>query len=501
MTSKTSTGSLWLSCLLSKTHLRRLSCLFLALALVFGICAPVEPAAAAVNTTGAVSTEPAAIQVTSSTAVLHFPELIHFQMEAESEESIVLATLIYGLVSDSCPAEEFRRAAELTQGKKVSGEAVWFLWESGNLPPGAEIWWKWEVRDIGGNKIITEPQTLTIEDENYTWKTLTRGDLTLYWAEGGPEFGQKILEIAAGSLDRLEEKTGMAPDQPIELRLYPSAEAMQKALLYVTDWAGGVAFPEQNVTMIGLGPSDLIWARQIIPHELSHLVSGMRAANCAGNTLPFWLEEGLAEYAKGYLPQNELDQILVELEHDRLPDLAKLLDGFPSGSEEAGQAYVQSRVMVSWLIDMYGMESLNALFDRVREGMPGEDALISVYGLNTDGIDKTWRAEQGYGEAPPVDHNTPTPTPTKTPRPTRTPKRTITPTVEPTATVTVTPTPTTAPITSTPAPEIPTMVAGRGTQASDISPVLLVLAGGALSLAVAVGIVGLVVLARRRKKR
>ena len=75
---------------------------------------------------------------------------------------------------------------------------------------------------------------------------------------------------------------------------------MQDAVLYIQDWAGGVAFPEYSTILMGVPPNIAEdWGRSTIRHELAHLVVGKFGHSCVGGHRPTWLEEGLAMYAEG----------------------------------------------------------------------------------------------------------------------------------------------------------------------------------------------------------
>lgn len=343
----------------------------------------------------------ATIQVTRSEAKQAFPDSITFVLSAASDASIDRVTLVYGVVTDSCLSSQARQQVKVEPAASINADWLWDLKRSGNLPPGVKVWWQWEIHAADGTSLTTDAQEITIEDRGFTWKKRSQGRLTLYWAEGDYAFGQQMLGIAASSLDRLGKNAGLAVDTPIELRLYPSAEDMRDALVRISEWAGGVAFPEYNITLIGLSPlDDPSWAASVIPHELAHLVTGMRIFNCLNNDLPHWFNEGLSEYAEGPVPGAEVSAVLDALKRDTLPGLTSLNNGFPADSRKADLAYNQSRVMVSYIIEQYGPEKLEALLDLIRDGVNSNEALRRVYGLDIDDLDQTWRAEKGYGSAP-----------------------------------------------------------------------------------------------------
>ena len=64
-------------------------------------------------------------------------------------------------------------------------------------------------------------------------------------------------------------------------------------------------------------------------------------------------------------------------------------------------AYAESRSLVAWLIEGYGPAHINALLESFRRNATIDRALIEVYGFDTDGLERRWRAEVGLPERAP----------------------------------------------------------------------------------------------------
>ena len=107
--------------------------------------------------------------------------------------------------------------------------------------------------------------------------------------------------------------------------------------------------------------------------------------------LPSWLEEGLSMYAEGDL-RNDLQSILTEaISEDNLISVRSLSGSFPAKAEEAGLYYAQSYSLVNFLIHDYGKDRMLQLLSIFKEGSAHDDALLEVYGFDTDGLDDLWR--------------------------------------------------------------------------------------------------------------
>ena len=358
------------------------------------------------------------IHVLQNQAVQKEKNKIAFSFQAESSAVIDRVTLIYGFSGHGCNADGTRWGIYISPGNQVQGGWEWDLERTGGLLTGLELWWQWEIQDQSGQKLLTDRQTLRVMDQSYKWKKLTEQSISLYWFEGNSAFGQKLMDIAVKSLDRLANEAGVESTGEISIVIFPSAEEMREQLVYTQEWAGGVAFGEYDLIMIGISPADSRrWAEEVIPHEIAHLITENSFINCQAVRIPLWLNEGIAVYAEGPLSWKRRDQVDAALIDETLPALKTLRYTFPIDGDEADLAYSQSASVVTYLIDTYGVEKMHALVENIRSGKTIDQALRVIYGLNTDELDQIWRASLGYGEAPELNFTTETPEPTRTPIP------------------------------------------------------------------------------------
>ncbi len=391
---------------------------------------------------------PAAFEVTENRATVHFPAAVTFRLNASTDGEVEAVTLVYGTNARTCQSGESRRKMDFTPSRQVSLSWEWDLERSGPLPPGAEVWWEWELTDREGRTWRTPRQSVTVEDPAYSWKRLSRGQITVQWVEGGTAFGRSMLDIASRGLERLTEEMGIAPVSPILITIYPSMGEVQAALIHAAEWTGGVAFPAYNSIIVGITPQETEWAQVVLPHELAHLVVDTLVFNCKGITLPVWLSEGLSVYAEGELSETRRQTLETALEKGLLQPLTALASGFSPYPGEASRAYAHSGAVVGYLVETFGPEKLYALLHCIQEGHKANDALQEIYGLDTYTLDRAWRASWGYpeqlpprgaGAERPTDTPVPTlslwspvsaterPTPTKTPALSPTPSRTVGP--------------------------------------------------------------------------
>lgn len=441
----------------------------------------------------AVAPQQATLSVQRNAISLNFPTSLTFQLEATVSEPVAEVFLNYGANRRGCLAGFSRQSIDLSGGAQISAEWEWDFVQSGSLPPGAQIWWEWELILSNGDSLPVARQEFTLEDPRFTWQDLSKDRISVFWVQGNAAFGAQIAALAQHSLDRLEENLGISSQEPIRLTIYPSTDDLKGAFLYLSDWVGGLALPEFNNLIIAIPSDALTWAEEVIPHEIAHLVTGMRTANCLGVSLPTWLSEGLSVAAEGEQSQADRDLLLEKLAADDLPPLVALASGFSAHAGEAQLSYTQSGAIVFYLIDTYGPEKLDQLLTVIQSGKNANPALIEVYGLDTAGIDQAWRASLGYGEAPIQSASTPTQPPTQVPTlALYTAAVAISPTPSATIPATKTPTHAALPPTSTPtAPPSPSP-----TPSSPASP-LRCLSGAMLNILAPLGLILIVAIRRR----
>ena len=358
----------------------------------------------AANAQTAVPPPLGAQSILANEAIVDYPTEVHFRLEADPAVTITDAILTYDVEQTSCLDVSTQVPVEV-EGSLIEWD--WAMIRSGNPPPGVELWWEWTVTDDQGQTYTTPRQNLTFSDDRFEWQTVSQGDVTLHWY-AGEEVGPLLLEAAVAGLDLLEQDMGIELQEDVEFYIYGSSDDMQDAVLYIQDWAGGVAFSEYNIILMGVPPSLAEdWGRSTIRHELAHLVVGQYAQSCVGGHRPTWLEEGLAMYAEGEPSETVTADLDQGIKENNFAPLRSLNGPFPAHGDEAGSAYSQSYSTIQFLREEYGQEKLRTLLLLLAEGEGYDDALQTIYDFNVDGLEQRWRAWLGV-PARPIP---PTPTP------------------------------------------------------------------------------------------
>lgn len=348
-----------------------------------------------------------------------FPEAITFHLELEPNHTDIKRILLrYGTNGRSCQDGGSLQSVDFNYSSTIKTEWEWELDRSGAIPPGARIWWQWEVEDEDGNITISDRQEHEIVDNNHRWQTIDRNGITVHWYRGDNAFGEAMYTQTANSLAHLQNDLGLPQPDNVQLWFYESGAAVQDALVNVPEWTGGVAFSEYGITVLGVAPGQDDWAADIVPHELTHLLEGILTFNCRGIDLPTWLAEGLARYAEGDADLDAINSLEKSLNEERLPSLKSLSAGFSAYSDGAGLAYTYSGQVAAYLIDTFGTEQMTLLLQTMQAGSDVDEAMLEVYGFDTNGLDVAWRTAQGYQPTPTSAADaaalaaTPTPVPT-----------------------------------------------------------------------------------------
>jgi Peptidase MA superfamily len=354
-------------------------------------------------------------EITNNLPTLNFPDSITFQATFDGNVPITTVVLEYGTNQLTCGTVIAKAFPQFTPGKTVNAEWTWEMKQSGSLPPGATIWWRWRYTDESGQENISEQKSLTWLDSAHAWQTITSGPINLRWYGSDQAFAQDLLNAAMTGIQRLQNDAGLPPpEKAVDLYIYANTTDMQAAILYEPSWTGGMAFPEYNIVIIGIAPSEIDWGRRTIAHELPHVLVGHVTFSCLGD-VPTWLNEGLAVYSEGELEPFSAIQLNDAIRNNELLSVRSLSGGFSEVPSQAYLSYSESYSIVKFLIETYGQDKMNSLLITLRDGTTIDEALMKGYGFDVDGLENAWRKAIRARSQPASAQATAQPTPTFVP--------------------------------------------------------------------------------------
>lgn len=412
---------------------------------------------------------------TNDEPFIRFPESIQFTARITAPGEISRVELEYYADHLSCGNVTAKGFPDFPLSSSVKVYWTWEMLQSGSLPPGATIHWRWRAITTDGREAVSDEQEIVWQDPAIKWKTLSDYRVNLHWYSGEKGFGTEMQDAAIKALATIEEQIGLKPENPIDVYIYADNAEFRDAILYEPGWTGGIAVPEYDIVLIGIAPEDHEWGKTTIAHEIAHVLQGHYSFTCLGDT-PTWLVEGIAMYAEGGLEDISAGLFDKAIREDTLLSVRALSGSFSENPNKADLSYSQSYSLVNYLIEKYGKEALLGLMDLLREGATVDDALEKTYGFDVEGFETEWRDEIG---ARPKQEGIgfPTPTPAATQIPTIIPLGSGQGEIEP----------------------APPEVQAKPAQGLTLSPFMLGIVVGAGVILLILLIIAVVIIARRRK--
>ncbi|MBN2308088.1 MAG: tetratricopeptide repeat protein [Candidatus Hydrogenedentes bacterium] len=174
---------------------------------------------------------------------------------------------------------------------------------------------------------------------------------------------------------------GVYPPTPVQVILYTADDFSKVTLLgehVGAAYDGKIRVPIKDSSGTVLAEDEL---HRRLSHEYTHVV----VAFWAGQNVPWWLNEGLAEtFSKDGLSSTDSDLLrraktqnllfaLNDLEESQIASL---------DTDALWLAYVQSHATVRYMWSRFGLPALTGTLNALSEGVPAEDALVQHYRRN-----------------------------------------------------------------------------------------------------------------------
>jgi hypothetical protein len=355
------------------------------------------------------------IEVTRNEILLNFPETATVRLSLTNDIEITSVILEYGTEQQTCGEVIAKAFPIFTPGNRVDTEWTWEMRQSGSLPPGTQLWWRWRLTDANGDETVTETQTATWLDDEHNWKTFNNGEfLRLHYYAGNQALINELSSAAYDGLQFNETQSGLSAESPIDIYIYSDTDDLKDAILYEPSWTGGQAFPDHDIVILGISESDLAWGRVAIVHELTHVLVGHLTFSCLGD-VPTWLNEGLAVYSEGGLDPLSQRQLEDAIRNDTLLSVRSISGGFSEVPDKAYLSYSQSYSITNFLIETHGQDKMTELLLGLRDGLTIDNALTQTYGYDIDSLEDAWRQSIGAQPRPVSAGPTAQPTPTFVP--------------------------------------------------------------------------------------
>lgn len=354
------------------------------------------------------------ITVISETPQNEYPVGVSFSITFSAPAGAKEVRLLYQLAPDGTGATA---VADCTGTATVS---CTYSLTSGRgivIIPGAEITYRWDITDNAGNKLTTADKLYVHQDTRFTFTTLKKANVTLYYRTGGQSQAQAVLDATVDTLQKVGQLEGTQVTFPVKVFLYATAEEMQPSIA-----PGGVG---PGVTILGeVVYSDTamvsadVETLDITRHEVAHIVTAQATKGPYG--IPAWLNEGISVFSQARPLPGHAAALQAAIDSNSVLNMNELNSSLSSSSSSTvGLYYGEAGSIVKYLVDTYGPEKFAQLLKVFKDGSTPDNAFQSVYGFDALGLENNWR--QSVGLEPRV------PSPTATPQPTAQSRAPLTP--------------------------------------------------------------------------
>lgn len=212
-----------------------------------------------------------------------------------------------------------------------------------------------------------------------------------------PEERQLGLHIAAvlPSVRRqVDDLMQVHVDRVQQVKVYTSMQHLQQSIyLSYKDPLGGWNEPEESIKLLADDSQTGRAMRRLLAHEYGHCATFDLGSH--GNTMPWWLLEGVAEYCSAQVTGGRSGmQRLVRgwAEKGDLCEWDQLADFRGEAMKHQAQVYNQGHHMVDYLANRFGQTTLVAWLGAMARGQSLDDATQAVLGTSWSSIDTDWRA-------------------------------------------------------------------------------------------------------------
>jgi tetratricopeptide (TPR) repeat protein len=260
-------------------------------------------------------------------------------------------------------------------------------------------------------KLATSTRAVT---EAFAEQRSPKGRFVIRYAAGSPDAA--IAPLAGEVLDTawevIGEDLGLRPSDPIRVEILGAPADLAK-LSPLTEseieTTGTIALSKYNKLMVVSPRATLFgypWMDTLV-HEYVHLL----VSRIAHDTVPVWLQEGLARFEQTrwrrppevVLTATEQALLAGALKKGRLigfdemhPSMAKL----PS-QDAAALAYAEVYTLVGWIHGKHGYQGLRDLLVAQRDGKSARRAVAETIGRPWSVVEKDWRAHLASGPGKP----------------------------------------------------------------------------------------------------
>ncbi len=251
-------------------------------------------------------------------------------------------------------------------------------WLLGSADPGVSI------------TVHARPQAVASLGDHNSWHRLTRDQTVVLHNLPASERAEHLLALAIRTREEIASELGVTSREPLVLYLCRDESSFSSAAgRSPEDEQVGFAIPGSRRIVVlafrGGRPTPLT---ETIVHEIAHIV----LAEAAKGDMPYWFQEGFAQYQSHQLTVPEAFYLALAGVAGRLLPLSEIDREFPYGTRLSRLAYAQSLDAFTYLSGRVGLGGIGALARGVARHGSFAHAFRRVYGAGVRQFEITWRA-------------------------------------------------------------------------------------------------------------
>jgi tetratricopeptide (TPR) repeat protein len=285
-------------------------------------------------------------------------------------DGLALSVVLDGLARHPDNAELHEVLGDLRNREERVEEAVGSWRRAFNLAPSDRL-----------REKITKAERELHAARDYALSTTSHFNVR-YDSDVDSDLASSVKDYLEEQYWALADRLQHAPPQPITVLLYPTRQFHD--VTQSPEGVGGLYDGKIRVPLGGLRRLDPR-ARGVLTHELTHaIVHSKTRGNC-----PQWLHEGLAQWLEGRQLTPGEEQAIARL----------LAGGDPAGWQSRQFSYPAALSLARHLESLRGFEGLLELLELLGDGLPQDEALGRVYGVDYAGLCRGWAAGRGAGSS------------------------------------------------------------------------------------------------------
>jgi hypothetical protein len=226
------------------------------------------------------------------------------------------------------------------------------------------------------------------------WITTQTDQFVIHAAPGRDSVAGSLAAILPGIYNHVTASLGYEPSVRVQIKLFASQEALGASVALSLPPFRGWNEPGESLRLF-IGPGEQPSPR-VIAHEFTHFVT-FDMADTSRGAYPWWLMEGIAEYAaSAYWDETRrferFSLVRQWSAEDALAPWDQISDFEATPVDLWQNVYPQGYVFVVFVTETYGEQARNDWLWEMARQHPIEDATQAVFEMSFDELDQAFRA-------------------------------------------------------------------------------------------------------------